>query len=532
VARRPPAHDPVMRSPSPGASEPVEALIVGSGFGGAVTALRLAQAGVPAVLLERGRRWPLTPAQDTFSSLTSPDGRSAWLSDTAVLGDPKPIDRYLGVLELTVGDGIAAFAGAGVGGGSLVYAGALVEPPRSLLRRVFGRAVDVDELAAVHYPRVRRVIGAEPIPRRILERREYAAARAWAALGHEAGLPVELVDMALDWHTVGLELDGERVPSVIAGDFWYGNNSGAKLSLDRTYLRRAEATGRLTIEAQQSVRSIAAGPDGRYLVTADCLADDGAVLSTRVYAARRLFLAAGSLGTSSLLVRARGRGWLPRLPPAVGTGWGNNGDFVAALAGLPGRVRPDVGGTAPVIIRDPSNPILPTGVECFADWTKEGQRGSVSSVGMAPVPPVGSFRYSAASDSVTLVWPRSSPAVSAAVRAGAATYARLVAGSAGGDWVVGQAGVLPRAYGPHAGGGSSDLDAVPAPVDAWATAHPLGGVPLGAATDALGTVRDHPGLYVVDGALIPGNTGCANPALTIAALAEHNVERIIERDLG
>lgn len=276
-----------------------------------MTALRLAQAGIPAVMLERGRRWPLTPAQDTFSSLASPDGRSAWLSDTAVLGDPKPIDRYIGVLELTVGDGIAAFAGAGVGGGSLVSAGALVEPPRSLLRRTFGRAVDVDELAAVHYPRVRRVIGAEPIPRRILERREYAAARAWAKLGHEAGLPVELIDMALDWHTVRLELDGERVPSVIAGAFWYGNNSGAKLSLDRNYLRRAEATGRLTIEAQQDVASIAEGPDGRHLVTVDEIADDGTVLRTRAYAARRLFLGAGSLGTSRLLVRARGRGAAP-----------------------------------------------------------------------------------------------------------------------------------------------------------------------------------------------------------------------------
>ena len=57
-------------------------------------------------------------------------------------------------------------------------------------------------------------------------------------------------------------------------------------------------------------------------------------------------------------------------------------------------------------------------------------------------------------------------------------------------------------------------------------------MPLDAATDNVGTVRNYPGLYVVDGALVHGNTGCVNPALTIAALAERNVERIIERDFA
>jgi cholesterol oxidase len=520
-------------------SEPVDVLIIGSGFGGAVTALRLAQAGISSVMLERGQRWPLTPTQDTFSSLTSPDGRSAWLSDVALLGPPKPIDRFVGVLELTLGDGIAAFSGAGVGGGSLVYAGALVQPPRSLFRRIFGNGVDFDEMDEIHYPRVRRVIGAEPIPGRILERREYAAARAWARLGRDAGLPVELIDMAIDWRVVRKELDGDRVPSVIAGDFWYGNNSGAKLSLDRNYLRRAEASGRLTIEAQQNVASIQEGPDGRYLVTADEIADDGTVLRTRCYAARRLFLGAGSLGTSKLLVRARGRGWLPGLNADVGTRWGNNGDFFSALSGLSGRVRPDLGGTAPVIVRDLDNPIMPTGVECFADWTGEGQTGSVSSVGMAPIAPKGTLTYDPGTDAVTLRWPGTDPEIAAAVAAGGATYARMAAGSDGGPGHPGgcfrSEPVLAAAYGPHDGGAAAaeiaDLDAETNPVDASATAHPLGGVTLDAATDNVGTVRGYPGLYVVDGALIPGNTGCANPALTIAALAERNIERILERDL-
>jgi cholesterol oxidase len=59
------------------------------------------------------------------------------------------------------------------------------------------------------------------------------------------------------------------------------------------------------------------------------------------------------------------------------------------------------------------------------------------------------------------------------------------------------------------------------------TAHPLGGAVLGLATDDYGRVKGHPGLYVMDGASIPGSTGAVNPALTISALAERNIERII-----
>jgi cholesterol oxidase len=60
------------------------------------------------------------------------------------------------------------------------------------------------------------------------------------------------------------------------------------------------------------------------------------------------------------------------------------------------------------------------------------------------------------------------------------------------------------------------------------TAHPLGGAVLGKALDSFGRVKGHPGLYVMDGAAVPGSTGAVNPSLTIAALAERNIEQILK----
>jgi cholesterol oxidase len=63
------------------------------------------------------------------------------------------------------------------------------------------------------------------------------------------------------------------------------------------------------------------------------------------------------------------------------------------------------------------------------------------------------------------------------------------------------------------------------------TYHPVGGCPLGEATDDYGRVAPYPGLYVMDGSLIPVGL-CANPALTITALAERNIERILAEDFA
>ena len=107
---------------------------------------------------------------NTFATFEEPDGRAYWLRDRtgeAILGLPqleKPIDRYVGVLEVVEGNGIYIGAGAGVGGGSLVFNAIIVKPRRELFERLFPREVDFDEMEDVYYPRVKRILRSAPIP--------------------------------------------------------------------------------------------------------------------------------------------------------------------------------------------------------------------------------------------------------------------------------------------------------------------------------------------------------------------------------
>jgi cholesterol oxidase len=133
----------------------IEAVVIGSGFGGAVASLRLGEAGMETVVLERGKRWPITAAGDTFCTKEKPDGRAAWLSSTTILPDPLPklpIDVFTGVLDRKIGNGVIAYRGAGVGGGSLMYGGITYQPAKELFYRVFPSTLSYDELDRVYYP--------------------------------------------------------------------------------------------------------------------------------------------------------------------------------------------------------------------------------------------------------------------------------------------------------------------------------------------------------------------------------------------
>ncbi|MFI6167677.1 GMC oxidoreductase [Nocardia sp. NPDC051052] len=493
---------PEIFAPLPDPPEHTPAIVIGSGFGAAVTALRLAEAGIANTVLERGSRWPNDPWREIFTGDDLPDGRGFWhrTNFTGVSKVPMTFASFGGVLDCTNYPGIDVWRAAAVGGGSVIFTGAMVAPERRFFDHLFGGTVEYGELDRVYYPRVREMLRLSSMPGDIYGAKPFAHSRAWDDQVRKAGYQPMPNDSIFNWDILRAELNGGSRASATAARSNLGNSNGAKFDLNQNYLKYAEGTGRSGIFPGHQVESIAQEPGGRFSVRVTKLAPTGEVLGTRTLTCDQLFLGAGSVGTSELLVRAQATGALPNLNEHVGDGWGTNGDVVlgrgaSALAGF-GQGVPSASR-----IFDESGPPL-----SLESWYIPGipfETGALASLGMVLDPARARFGYDAAANRVGLSWPSQN-------RDDMVAAARAV------DHRIAERADAVLEY------GALGYDA-----NALFTAHPLGGAVLGKATDGYGRVHGHPGLYVMDGAAIPGSTGTVNPSLTIAALAERNIEAII-----
>ncbi|MDZ8185038.1 MAG: GMC family oxidoreductase [Nostoc sp. ChiSLP02] len=497
----------------------IDAVVIGSGFGGAIAALRLGQAGINTLILERGKRWPITPNQNTFATFDKPDGRAAWLSTKSVFNDS--VDVYTGVFETLQEKGIIVVNGAGFGGGSLVYNAITYKPKREMFYKVFDYSVvDYDELDSIYYPRVQKMLKASPIPQDVLATSYYGKTRFFIENANKAGLPSFLLDLAVDWDVIRQEINGSKRPSVINGQCWWGVNSGAKNSLDRNYLPQAENTGKVNVLTLHLVTDITKIPgQENYRVFCNEINESGELIGKKTFTCRYLFIAAGSVATSKLLVKAKAKNSLPLLNNFVGKNWGTNGDNITIRSGL-GPVTGN-GGTAGAAIErlDGPTPIVVESLELG-----NNPDGIQSCLGLGIPRPRGKFTYNFSTDSVDLEWPGS--ADDRIVKKTESLFATL-------DRNLNTFGKQPH-HKTEEGmiSKSRNNTVVSENNDAAITGHPLGGCVMGKACDPFGRVYGYPRLYVVDGALIPGSTGCTNPSFTIAALAERCMDKIIAEDIN
>ncbi|GLZ30815.1 cholesterol oxidase [Lentzea sp. NBRC 105346] len=491
---------PLIPQPEP------QAIIVGTGYGAAVAAKRLGEKGIKTLMLEMGQSWDQKgPDGKVFCDMLHPDRRSMWFKDrteapleTLLWLDVvnRDIERYAGVLDKVHYPNMSVYVGRGVGGGSLVNGGMAVTPKREYFEKILPQ-VDADEMYGTYFPLANKNLRVNTIDRTFFETTEYYHfARVSRAHAGRAGKKTTFVPNVYDFEHMRKETLGEAPRSATAGEVIYGNNHG-KASLDQTYLRDALATGNVTILPLHRVTRIQPG----YRLTVEQIDTDGKVLRTKEFSCRYLFLGAGSLGTTELLVRARETGDLD-LNEHIGQGWGPNGNVMTARA-VPTGFRQS---TIPVLaIDDWDNGVfaeiapMPAGIETL----------TALYLAITDNPERAGFRYDRNTNTVTLDWTseQSRPAVQKAKalfdelnRSNLTTYRYDLFGNN-------------KAF-------SDDF-----------TYHPLGGCVLGRATDEFGRVRGQQNLYVTDGSLIAGSVG-ANPFVTITALAERNLARILTEDLN
>jgi len=299
-------------------------LVIGSGFGGSVSALRLAEKGYTVGVLEAGRRF----RDQDFAKTTWDAKNFNWLPQLGLRG----------ILRLTPFKDVFIASGAGVGGGSLVYANTLYRAAPAFYRNPqWADLQDWEGALRPHYDTAEYMLGVQQVPRsskgqELLKEvgRHFGVEHTFTRTpcGVFFGKPGEKVK---DPYFGG---DGpERTGCIFCGECMQGCRTGAKNNLTKNYLWFAERRGaRIHPEREVvDVRPIGAedGGEGYEVVTER----PGAWFHKRrrVFRARGIVFAAGALGTNTLLARCRLNGSLPRLSGRLGHLVRTNSESILAV---------------------------------------------------------------------------------------------------------------------------------------------------------------------------------------------------------
>jgi cholesterol oxidase len=516
---------------------PYDFIVVGSGFGGSVSALRLAEKGYRVAVLEKGRRYGPQDFPETNLDMR----KSLW----------NPRLGLYGIWGLTLLRHVFVLHGVGVGGGSLNYCNNLLLPPG----RVFDNpAWGPDEWKGRlmgNYSVARRMLGANPSPSvgkadRIL--REIGQEICGADTFHINDVGVFFGEPG---RTVPDPYFNGRGPSrtgcTFCGACMTGCRDGGKNTLDKNYLYLAEALG-VEVIPETEVVGVRPG-SGSYAVI--CRKATGVFRGYRVLKAKRVVLSGGVMGTVRLLLRCRMNGLLPGLSPRLG-------DFVRtnseALVGAVARDR-NADFSDHIAINSGIYPDSHTHVEAVRFAKGSDLMGLITTLltdGGGRIPRAVRYLQTIMRDPLEFLrdlnpagWGARTPillvmqTVDNHMRleyaprwyrlGGCSMNTRLAPGALPIPSYIPIANRLARHLAQRING---------RPISAWSevlfnvptTAHILGGAVMGRTREEGvvgfdGQVHGYPGLYVADGSNVPVNLG-VNPSLTITAMAETVMETV------
>ncbi len=526
-------------------------VIIGSGFGGSVSALRLSEKGYRVLVLERGRRYRDQDFPRTNWNLR----KFLWL----------PPLRCFGIMQFSTFNGLLVLHGSGVGGGSLVYGNVLMAPPDDLFDAPgWRRLADWKTLLEPHYATARRMLGVTTTPR--LWPADHVIRTIADELGQgDSFRPTEVGVF------FGEDRPGETVPDpyfggdgppragcIHCGGCMVGCRYNAKNTLVKNYLYFAERHGAV-IQPEVAARDIHPLPDGqpdgaRYAITYRRVTAWSRGRAQRVRA-RNVVLAAGTLGTLRLLFHNRDvTRTLPDLSPRLGECVRTNSEALLGITSRDGDPDHSQGIAIASIARaDAVTQIEPVRYSDGSSFVRllalpmiEGGSSVLvrllKIIGAVLRHPLDFLRALAGPG-----WARRTVIV--LVMQATETCLRLKPGRSlftafRRDLVTEQDPERPVTAEVPVGhavarrfarrtNGFAQAPLHESLLNMPTTAHILGGVPFGRdASEGVVSlnceVHGYPGLYVVDGSIMPANPG-VNPSLTIAALAEYAMSQIPPR---
>ena len=514
--------------------------IVGSGFGGSVSALRLAEKGYSVAVLEMGKRW----TQDDFPHTTWDVRKYLW----------KPSFGLYGILQMTLVKDAFFLHGAGVGGGSLVYANTLLVPPDEAFADA--RWVGQDWKAALtpHYATAKRMLGVTESPVVVETDRMLKEVAEEMGLGHTWKRADADVFFGEPGKTVPDPFfDGEgpaRTGCTLCGGCMVGCRVGAKNTLDRNYLYLAEKKG-VTIQPESRVLDVRPLPDGGYELVIE--RSTGILARRRTLRVRGVVVSGGSYGTVDLLMRCKERGTLGKLSRHLGSYLRTNSE---ALLGVRSN-RDDVDYskgiaiTSGVFVDDKTHIEVvryPKGSDALAPlatvltsgggWLPRPLRwlGTILRHPLQFLRSVIPFGWAQKSAILLVMQPVDNHLAYRLRRPWYWPFSKKL------DSDHGEGEPAPT-YIPVANlvakklakkmEGTPQSGLLEVLLGKASTAHVLGGCPIGLTSedgvvDPQSRAFGYDDLYIVDGSVIPANLG-VNPSLTITAMAEHAMAHVPAR---
>jgi cholesterol oxidase len=510
-------------------------IVIGSGFGGSVSALRLAEKGYRVLVVEKGRRFAATDFAKTNMEL------SRWLW--------APAAGLRGIYQMTFMRHVTILHGVGVGGGSLVYANTLPRPKRPFFEsKTWAHLGDWEQELAPHYDNALEMLGATPYPG------ETEADRILKQIAADIGRPEHHhpTDVAVFFGKPGVEVDDpyfggkgpKRVGCTECGGCMTGCRVGAKNTLDRNYLYLAEKLG-AEVLAETEVLAVRPESSGYRVETRGSLDKK----QKHVFRADRVVFAGGVMGTIPLLLAMRDDpAGLPQLSPRVGRSVRTNNESLTAVSNqkTPHDFSRGVAITS-ILHTDADSHIEPVRYGdgsnffrrlVFPHSTKTSLLGRLGAVARAyvqhPIEWARTFVAGENRKTAILLYMRTlDESLTLKLK-------RLPLGGRMLETEIDDPGGAPRANLPEAddlarrfaakmGGVVSSLFSESL-LGTPTTAHILGGACMGkdareGVIDAEHRVFGYPGLYIVDGSAVSANPG-VNPSLTITALAERAMSRI------